>query len=367
MKIKSTQTMKKLIYKPGLLLITSLFAISTFVNAQQVTKEFHKEYTAGSNTTLDISNRYGSVVVETGDQNKVIIDVKVTVELPNRERAEKLLSYIDVQFSEGNNLISAKTIIDDKFNFTGWSGGSKKFSINYVIKMPVKINFTLSNRYGNTELDDISGLVKLDIKYGNLTASNLSRGNEKPINYINMAYGKAEISRGGWFDITSRYSGSFVINKCQAILLDSKYSKIQIGEAGSLVGESKYDNLKIEKINNVVLDGGYCDVNIGTLSRKLKFDGGYGSFTVDEISAGFESIETDTRYIGVNLGIDSNASYKLDAKLSYGNLKFNEENFASQRRIIENNSNETSGIVGKESSPSATVLIHATYGTVRLE
>ena len=35
------------------------------------------------------------------------------------------------------DLISAKTIIDDKFNFTGWSGDSRKFSIDYFVKMPV--------------------------------------------------------------------------------------------------------------------------------------------------------------------------------------------------------------------------------------
>jgi hypothetical protein len=68
----------------------------------------------------------------------------------------------------------------------------------------------------------------------------------------------------------------------------------------------------------------------------------------------------------VKLGIDSEASYQLNARLSYGDLKFDENNFQHQRRIVENNSSETSGIVGKESSPSSTVKITASYGSVRL-
>ena len=44
--------------------------------------------------------------------------------------------------------------------------------------------------------------------------------------------------------------------------------------------------------------------------------------------------------MGVRLGIEEYASYKLEAKVSYGGLKYNEENFKNQRRIIENNSNE---------------------------
>jgi hypothetical protein len=366
MKTKIIKKMKTPVYKSWLLLILPIFLFTASVCAQQSEKEFHKEFTGGSNSTLDISNRYGNIVVETSDQNQILIDVKVTIELPNKERAEKLLSYIDVQFTENDNVISAKTVIDEKFNFSGWGGESKRFSINYKISMPSQINFTLSNKYGNADLDEIKGLVKLDIKYGNLTADNLPRGNEKPLSYLNLAYGKASIESAGWLDITSRYSGNLQIEKSQALLLDSKYSKIQVGEASSLVCESRYDNIRIEKVNNLVLDGGYSDIVVETLSKKLKFEGGYGALTVEEIPQGFESLETDTRYIGVKLGISDDASYKLDAKLSYGSLKFNEDNYQNQKRIVENNSNETSGIVGKDNSTKSWVKVHATYGSVRL-
>lgn len=364
--IKINQEMKIQIYKSGLFLVLSVFLLSAPSIGQEVSKEFHKEYTAGPNTTLDISNRYGNVVVETSNQNQITIDVKVTVDVPGRDRAERLLSYIDVQFSQDGDLIKAKTAIDDKFNFTGWGGGSKRFSIDYKVKMPENINFLLSNRYGNSELEKITGLVRLDIKYGNLTADNLARGNDKPMSYLQLAYGKAEIESAGWLDVNLRYSGSFAVSKSQALLLDSKYSKIQIEETSSIVGETRYDNIQIEKINNLILDAGYSDINIGELTKKLKFDGGYGNLSVESIPKGFESIETNSRYIGVKLGIDGDASYQLDARLSYGDLKFDDVNFQHQRRIVENNSSETSGIMGKENSPSAKVKVTATYGSVRL-
>jgi hypothetical protein len=366
MKIKITRKMKKQIYKSGSLLAFLIFLLSAASVAQEVSKEFHKEYSAGPNTTLDISNRYGNVVVETSDQNQVTIDVKVTVEVPGRDRAEKLLSFIDVQFSQEGDLIKAKTVIDDKFKFSGWGGGSKRFSIDYKVKMPERINFNLSNRYGDSDLEKITGLVRLDIKYGNLAADNLARGNDKPLNYLSLAYGKAEIESAGWLDVSVRYSGDFQIDKSQALLLDSKYSKIKIEEISSVVGETKYDNIQIEKINNLILNAGYSDINIGELTKKLKFDGGYGNLSVESIPKGFESIETDSRYIGVKLGIASEASYQLDARLSYGDLKFDENNFQHQQRVVENNSSETSGIVGKESSPASTVKVTASYGSVRL-
>jgi hypothetical protein len=363
---KTTQKMKKSDYKSEILLLLSLFLISFTLSAQEVTKEFHKEYTAGPNTTLEISNRYGDVVIQSWEKDQVVIDVRITVELPNKEKAEKLLSYIDVQFSEGENLISAKTVIDDKFSFTGWGGDSRKFSIDYKIKMPVGTALTLANKYGDTEIDELHGLVNLDIKYGDLTAGKLTRGNIKPINRLNLAYGKGTISEAGWLDLTVRYVGSMGIIKSQALLIDSKYSKLNLGETSSIVGESKYDNIKIEKINNLVLENGYTETNIGTLTKKLNYNGSYGSFSIDRVAAEFESINVDTHYMGVKLGLDESANYKLEAKVTYGGLKFNEDNFKNQRRIIENNSSEVAGIVGKEDSPDATVNINSSYGSVKL-
>jgi hypothetical protein len=366
MKTKILQMMKKSVYKTGTILIASLFLLSLTLSAQEVTKEYHKEYAAKKGTTLDLNNRYGDIIVQTSDDNQVVIDVKVTVRYPNKERAEKLLSFIEVQFAESENLISAKTVIDEKFNFIGWSGESRKFTIDYNVKMPSWMDLILANRYGNTELDELKGFVDLDIKYGNITATRLTRGNEKPLNVLNLAYGDGTIDEAGWLDATIRYCGNFTITKSQALLLDSKYSSVYIGTTSSIVGETRYDKVRVDNVVNLVLDGGYADINIGSLTRKLTFEGGYGSFNLDRVPAGFESLEVDTRYMGVRLGIDGSASYNLDAKVSYGGLKFDEENFRHKKHIVENTSSETTGIIGKDESPSSTVKVNASYGTVRL-
>ena len=312
--------MKKSVIKAGMLLFISLFLVSVAVSAQELTKEFHKEYTAGAKT-LQISNKYGDVVIQSWDKDQIVIDVKVTVEMSNKEKAQRFLDYIDVQFSEGSDAITAKTVIDDKFNFTGW-GDSRKFSIDYNIKMPVGTDLTLANRYGNTDIDELHGLLDLEIKYGNLTAGKLTRGNIKPLSRLNIAYGKGKIDETGWLDLTERYVGNMEIIKSQALLLDSKYSKLFLGETSSVVGESKYDNLRIDNINNLVLENGYTTTNIGELTKKLTYNGSYGSFAVDRIPAGFESIDVETHYMGVRLGIDESANYKLDAKVKYGGLKY---------------------------------------------
>jgi hypothetical protein len=52
--------------------------------------------------------------------------------------------------------------------------------------------------------------------------------------------------------------------------------------------------------------------------------------------------------------------------VTYGGLKYNEDNFKNHRRIVENNSHEVSGIVGNEENTSSRVKVLASYGTVKL-
>lgn len=366
MKNKILTKMKRSVYKTGALLTFTLLLLAFTASGQEVTKEFHKEYSPGPSTALNIENKYGDVVVHTWDKQAVVIHVKMLVEMPSRQRAEEYLSYIDVQFSDTEELISAETEIDSRFRFTGWGSGSRRFRIDYTVNMPYQMDLTLVNRYGDVDLEELRGIVDLDIRYGNLTAFKLTRGNEKPLNKLNLAYGKARIDEAGWLDIISRYSGGLEVSRSQALLIDTRYSKLNIDETSSVVAESKYDNIRIRVINNLVINTGYTDLGIGTLTKKLKIETGYGSVNVDNIPDGFEAVEVESRYTGVRLGINNSASYKLDAKVSYGGLRFNEENFQHQKRIVQNNMNETSGIVGTESSPSATVTVNASYGSIRL-
>jgi hypothetical protein len=358
--------MKKSAYKTGVILLITLFFVSFASNAEEVTKEFHKEYKASASTTLEISNKYGDVVVQNWDKDQVVIDVKVTVEMSSREKAEKVLNSIEIQFNEGLDLISAKTVFTDNFNFSGWGNSSRKFRIDYTVKMPTATALTLSNRYGDADIADLSGLVNLDIKYGNLAAGKLSRGNVKPWNKLNIGYGKATIDEVGWLDFYVRYAGKTEIAKSQAILLDSKYSTLALGSTNSLVGESKYDNIRIDNINNLDLENGYTEVRIGELVKKLNYTGSYGSFTIESIPAGFESLSVDTRYMGVRLGISDAANYRLEAKVSYGGLSYNEERFKNERRIVQNNSNEVAGNFGSSDAPASRVNVSASYGSVKL-
>lgn len=359
--------MKKLFTNQRVTLFAALlFTVALSASAEEVKKEFHRELVPGDNSTLTVINKFGSVVTETWDKNSVVVDVTVRVEHPSSDRARKLLEMIKVEFTEEGGNLKAETVFSDDFSSISWRGSDNKFSVNYNIKMPAHVNFDVTNKYGNTVIDELSGHANVNVKYGDLTVDKLTRDNVKPLNTIIIAYGKATVYELGWAEINLRYVGMFSVEKATALLVDSKYSKVSVSEVSSLVADSKYDGYSVGTANNIVVMGGYTDMKFERVNKKLDVETKYGNLSVNYVPAGFDKLAVDAGYCAVKLGIDPSACYRLNASSSYGNIKLDDSLFSADRRIIGNTSTEMAGKVGKCSSPSSEVTIDTSYGSVRL-
>ncbi|MDX9729164.1 MAG: hypothetical protein RBT50_07850 [Bacteroidales bacterium] len=360
--------MKKLFTNKRVTLFAALFcAVALSASAEEVRKEFHREFVPTDNSTLKVINKFGAVVTETWDKNNVVVDVTVKIENTSAERARKLLEMITVEFTEADGNLTAETVFSKEFSSISWKGSNNNFSINYNIKMPADVNLEIDNKYGNTVVDELSGHAMLNVKYGDLTVNKLTRGNVKPLNTIIVAYGKATVYELGWAEINARYVGMFSVERATALLVDSKYSKVSVTEVSSLVADSKYDGYNIGEANNIVVMGGYTDLRFKKVNKKLDVETKYGNLSVDAIPAGFEKVNVKAGYCAVRLGIDPAACYRLNASSSYGSIKLDDSRFSPDRRIVGNTSTEMAGKFGNCSSPASEVTINTSYGSVKLD
>ncbi len=347
----------------SLLVVQFVFLLSFSTFAEEVDRKFSKEFSVEGKDLLEINNRYGEVIIENWNENKVVIEVLVTVKYPSLDKAEKYLSMIDIEFSNNDNTIGATTNLDKNFSFKG--GPDRRFSIDYLVKMPADFNIKLANKYGNVEIGELSGHVQIAVKYGSLFIGELSRGKEKPLNSISLSYGKAEISKSGWTELTLRYATSVNIGIANALLVDSKYSKLYVDKVSTIVAETKYDHIEAIEITNFVAEGGYTGFEFGTLSGKLDIDTGYGSIKVKRITSGFDLVNIESKYCSVSLDIDDDASYVMKLSQQYGNLSFDEDNAEIIQRIYDNNRKSIEANMGSGKSDSR-VNIKSSYGSVRV-
>ncbi|MFC2115816.1 hypothetical protein ACFLTU_05035 [Bacteroidota bacterium] len=356
--------MKTQKFKSILLLGVFLGISGIWVQAQEFTKEFHEEFDANENTTLTLQNKYGSIDVQNWDSQKIKIDVLVLVKNANSEKAEKLLSYIDVEFSSSDNSVKAITQIDDKFSRSNNLRNDNEFEINYTVQMPKEANLDLLNKYGHVIIDEVAGHAAIDVKYGKLTINKLSRGNVKPLNTVTLGYANgSSISECNWLKANIKYSG-LSIEKAKAIVGYTSYMKLSIAEASSVVIEGKYDGYTFGKLTNLVINTSYSGIKVEELGKKLEADTRYTGCTIKYMPESFEGININSRYGTYKIGLDEAASYKLDGEAGYSKINYHDTGKVS--KIQENNSMKVFGNVGTSENPAAVVKVVTKYGNVSL-
>ncbi|NOQ24413.1 MAG: hypothetical protein GQ564_03545 [Bacteroidales bacterium] len=361
--------MKAPIFKSVLLLIFVQILVITSAKAEseEFSKNLHKDYDANENTLLVIQNKFGDVDINNWDKNKVSIDVTITVDHKNEEKAKELIEYIEVEFNQSGNTIEAITKIDEKFskwNTFTFNDNQKEFSIDYKVNIPKNIKLDLLNKYGSVFINEVAGHTKISVKYGNLKINKLTRENIKPLNEIYLGYSNGTIEDCKWLNLNIKYS-ELKIRECKALIAVTKYSELSVENASSIVCESKYDDYKLGKIANFVTSSAYTDFEINEIYKKLEFDNRYGSLSVDYVPANFEKITIENEYGNIDLGIDPNASYKIKGYAKYADIDYANEGRVS--RIKESTSLQVEGLVGKDNSTKSFIEINTKYGNVELE
>jgi len=346
-----------------LLMVSCAFAAKGRLN-----KVFDREFAVKESTKLYIENKYGQINVENWDKNQISIHVEVKVDNPNDEKAKIMLDAIDIEFSETDNVVSAIT----KFNQDIMKSNKRLFSsisndemsIDYMIKMPKNVEVDLNNKYGDIFINELTGKVLVNLKYGNIRVNKFERGDAKDINTLVVGYGSATLGDVNWLKVEIKY-GNLKVDKARAIVILSKYSKVNIDKVNSLVVDSKYDDYTLGSLANIVGESGYTNISINDLSKKLNLTTKYGDVKISNVADNFESIVFNGAYTGLKAGINSNVSYKIDAVVSYGNIKFDAPT-AKINRIEQNTSTELNGVIGASEATNSKVYVRAKYGSVTL-
>ncbi len=350
-------------------LFLGLFTVITWqaIDAQtdEYQKEYNKEYDVNNNTQLEIQNKFGNVDIIDWNKNQISIKAVVKVWARNEDEADKLLDYINVEFSQEGDLVKAITDISNDMNRQfGFNMNNRKLEINYTVNMPASIPLTLGVKYGNAFINKITGTSNIDIKYGKLKANSIIHTSDKPLTEITLGYSEGTIDECQWLKMDLKYS-KIQITKSKALLVVSKYSKVYVDNGSSIVSESKYDTYRIGSLANFVTVSGYSNFAFDEISNKLEVETKYSDFKVQKMPSTFESISIDNQYGSYHIGIDPDASYHINGDAKYAHIRIPSKGRVN--KFNENNEERLNGTVGDNSNPKANVKITTRYGSIDLE
>ncbi len=320
-----------------------------------VVKNYNYKYKSIIDSKLTINNSYGNVNIVNCNSDSILVEVKIKSTAKNEEKAVKRLGLINISEINENNSFSISTLLL-KDNIP--NNDNERVNVEYTVKIPIYLNLSIANMYGNINIEEHHGKLNINLIYGNFYAKNLIFGDSSPLSKLKFTYSDANITYCNWAEITSEYT-NLNIKKAKTLILSTNYTKIKIDTINLVKINSNYDIYKIEYLSKIVSKSNYSKITLNYLDTDIKTESNYGNLTVNYISNLFENIDVKHNNGNVKLIIDENASYKSNCSVSYGKiLKPKKANI----NIYENNSTETiKGIIGADKNTKKTVSVVCNY------
>jgi len=343
-----------------LLIPTLILANNDEKSKGKYTKEktITKEFTVNPDATFKVDNSYGNIDIVTWDENCIEVQVTITTNNNNEEKAQNKLDEITVNFSNSASFVSAKTSFSKNKSWWSWGNNNVSMKINYIVKMPITNNVDINNDYGNINLDKLEGHAKIYCDYGKITTKELMADN----NMITFDYTKNsyfEYIKSG--KIVADYS-SYTVGKTKSLTIVADNTKSNIEIAEDINYNSDYGSITIEKVNNVTGNGDYTTTKIGDIYKNVDIYGDYGSLKINNLTdnAGDVTIESD--YMKITIGYSANYSFNFEIDLEYTSLRGKEE-FEIIKQKIESRQKYYSGYYGANNSGN-TIKISSDSGSV---
>ena len=324
----------KTIYQYSLLLLmitSQLHAFSSYDSCDltdrvELKKHISKSFKVSPLSELSLENRYGKIVIEVWDKSEANFEIDVIVKSSSKNKAQETLDKIGVNFEQNNASLDVRTIIEESKGWFDWSwGNNADMEINYLVKIPSTMQLGIAMKYGNIYLPTYYGETTIDLGYGNLIASDLTRNLG-----MNLKYGDAKLGCIKDIEMDLSY-GNLDISSCENMTLEIKYGKVDMGNSNNLNISSKYSNFSFVTVNSVELVGGYdhldineansvefenkySDITIGKLHRNLNVNASYNTSMIKDISTAAGELNFEGKYSSVKIQSKSAYSYEIQGK-----------------------------------------------------
>ena len=351
--------MKMISFNRYLIFLFLLGAV-TISQAQEHTKKFHEEIQVNPNALIEINNSFGDLNITSWDEDRVVIDVLISVFGKNSKKIEEKLNSIDVLFSLSPEKVMAETKINESWSFKWFSSSSLNYKIDYTIKLPRTSSVDLTNDYGTIRLNSLEGQAKISCDFGKMILGELHASNNE-LDFDYTSNSTIDFIKGGI--INADYS-DFEIEKAGQIELNADYTNSYFNSVTVLNFNNDFGKMNLENVAILKGKGDYLTLKCGIISEQLTLDNEFGLIQIKQINHSAKNIDIDTEYTSIQLGIDKDWSFTYEIDLEYTDLK---SNFPLEHSVEKTNSTEKyyKGIYNQSSALSK-LKITSEFGGVKL-
>lgn len=425
------------------LLLTTIFFFSSLAG-QSTTRTFDKSY--ANPGEVSITQSRGPLNILPAKDGKIRVVAEMSVEGKTKADAEAFLDKLETKISETGSRLSVmvglqnvrswnqtkhsmKVIFQDGSKFTG----IRNFELSTTVYLPATQWLKLFARFERVDIDpsvkikdlelvlnnskcragDISGDLKLDVRFGELEIGDVAGSLTGTTNNVRTEFGNVgdvrlesrfsrhrmgtlksldwtsnndhlevesvlgevdiddrfgtytigstgngriksnngtfEIESGGEYKIIGRF-GNFDFDRLDVLeLMDNNNSDYDIKELGSVSGRGRFTNVIADK-----------------LSQRAELDLENGKLRVDEVSPDFRGITVEGRFFEVDINFRKPAVYRVFADLSFGTLRV-PDNLLTIKKIKEHSDLEAELKTPNASNDSPIIKVKGQNGKLFID
>ncbi len=320
----------KLVYKSIFLSLATLvtWLPATAKNTIEKNKVVKREFKDVSNaTSIRLVNKFGDIDISTWDENRVSIEVTISVEHSNETKAQKALDAVTIGFKSSDNLIEAITSIEGlkeskTVNYEDGryipKGGATKTQIDYVVKMPSHNRLNASNKFGNIYVNKLDGEANIDVRYGFFKADELNNAH----NRIKLVFAReSSFGNVNKAKVDAKYS-SFTVIRARTLDVSSRFSNFDIEKVDTLDLNTQYDRIKVNQADVVYADSRFTTLELMRVKHKVDIDNAYGYLRIGGIENGFDRLRVHNEFAKVKIEVASNLGFDFEGTSHFADINY---------------------------------------------
>lgn len=341
-------------------------------------KVIKKEYETEAGGLLSLNNRFGEIRVETWDRMRVKLEVSILVNADSEAEAQKTFDQIKLTFINSRSFTSAETtILTDSKDWWRWVDEKQDdYAVHIKAWIPTKHRLRLKNKHGAVHLDDLYGILDLDISHGDLYAENLladtkivMEGGYASIHKVEKLEAEIketelELYQATYANITSRNSRISITN-VKDLLTNSRYDTYVIDEVHKLSNKGRYDNFQIVRANHVNFDSRFSELHLVYALNSIDIHADSSNVMIESVGKTFSSINLQGNFTNFDINMENGCQYQIDANANFAGIRYPR----TLKVTHENDAGGSHSIKGYVGPPNTGRVIKAKldYGALRVD
>jgi len=287
-----------------------------------------EETVAISNTaTVEITNKYGRIQIDTWDKDSLSIEVNITAQARNFDKVSRIMDRISIDMNtssedfmifrteigngkRGSGILSfLQDLWDNTSDLTNSLLNTQNVTVDYMVYLPESVKLTLENKFGDVLLPTVKGALRTDIEHGDLRAKEIWDARD-----ISAKYGKLDIKHLRQGNLSLSFV-DVVIESADNLQIESRSCNINLEEVKNIELDAHYDDLYIGSAESISGSQVSTDLRVRNLSESIDITSKYGSVNVSHVEPKVKNVSLNGNYTDYSLGFQPAASYEFNVSL----------------------------------------------------